>query len=312
MMKKMICFILVALTLLAFVPVTMAAPEITEDSILIIVNCKNSTNVRAKANSKSKKLGEAARGSSYKLLAMSGDWYQIQFTKSKTGYVYKKYGQVGKKGDEPKSGKVTVTNAPNGVNIRAKASSKSKILGVAYNGESFEKKGTKGKWTRVIYDGDYAYIYTSYLSGGSSSSSSSITPVDNEKAYIDCNTKVNVRAKASSSSKKLGTLKSGAEITITGKTSKWTRISYKGDDAFVYSKYVSSTKPDADISGKNVTIVNCNVCVNVRAKASSSSKKLGTADKDEVFTALGRKGYWVKVDYYGEPGYIYKKYAKIG
>ena len=310
-MKKWISLMLVALMLLAIVPVTMAEPEIGEDSIAIIVNCKNSANVRAKADSDSKKLGEAARGTSYKLLAKEGKWYKIQYTKSKTGYVYYKYVKVGKKGDEPSSSKVTVTNAPNGVNIRAKASSKSKILGVAYTGESFEKKGKSGKWTKVIYDGDTAYIFSSYLSGGSSSSSG-ITPVDNETGYIDCNTKVNVRAKDSSSSKKLGTLKRGAEITITGTTKKWTRISYKDGEGFVYSKYVSSTKPDEDISGKNATIVNCNVCVNVRSKASSSSKKLGTADKGATYTALGRKGNWIKVDYDGEDGYIYKKYVKIG
>ena len=300
---------LVALMLLAIVPVTMAAPEINEDSIAIIVNCKNSANVRAKASSNSKKLGEAARGSSYKLLAADGDWYKIQYTKSKTGFVFHKYVKVGKKGDEPSSSKVTVTNAPNGVNIRAKASSKSNILGVAYNGESFVKKGTHGKWTKVEYDGGVAYIFSSYLSGGSSYN---VTPIDNEKGYIDCNTKVNVRAKASSNSKKLGTLQRGTEITITGKTKKWTRISYKGGEAFVFSKYVSSTDPDEDIKGKTITIVNCKECVNVRAKASSNSDRLGTADKGATYTALGRKGNWIKVDYDGQDGYIYKKYVKVG
>ena len=52
--------------------------------------------------------------------------------------------------------------------------------------------------------------------------------------------------------------------------------------------------------------------MNVRAKASSHSTKLGTADLGTTWKVLGRSGNWIKVDYNGEPGFIYKKYVKIG
>ena len=314
MKKKWISFLLIVLMLIGAAPVTMADPEITEDSVAIIVNCRKSANVHKKASKKSKKLGEAKRGSAYKLLAHEGSYYQIQFTKKKTGYVHQKYVKVGKKGDVPpaSSKKVMVTNAPYGVNVRAKASSKSNILGVANNGDVFEAKGTSGKWTKIVYGGDYAYIYSSYLTYyGGSSPDEPVTPVPNKTAYIDCNSRVNVRAKATSKSKKLGTLKHGSEIIVTGTTSKWTRINYNGGSAFVYSLYVSYTKPGEDIAGKTATIVNCNLCVNVRAKASSSSKKLGTADKGTTWTIEGRKGNWIQIDYDGESGFVYKKYVKI-
>ena len=237
MMKKWISLLLVGLMLLGAAPVAMADPEITEDSVAIIVNCKNSANVREFATSDSKKLGEAPRGKVFKLLAKDGDWYKIQFTSSKTGFVYKKFVKVAKKSDLPTGKTATVTNAPNGVNIRAKASSKSK---------------------------------------------------------------------------KLGTLKRGEEVSVTAISGKWSQISYKGDVAYVLSKYISATKPDGDIIGKDATIVNCKVCVNVRAKASSHSTKLGTADLGTTWKVLGRSGNWIKVDYNGEPGFIYKKYVKIG
>ena len=191
-MKKWISLLLVFLMLMAVAPMALAAPEITEDSILTIVNCKNSANVREKANSDSKKLGEVPRGSSYKLLAAEGNWYKIQYKKDVTGYVYNKYGQVGKKGDAPKTDTATVTNAPNGVNIRAKASNSSKILGVAYNGDKFEVKGKSGKWTKVVYGGDTAYIYTSYLSVAKGT--------EGTKMYVANTDTLNVRAKAKSSS----------------------------------------------------------------------------------------------------------------
>ena len=166
MMKKWISLLLVALLLMAFAPVAMADPEITEDSIVTIINCNNSANVRQAATSDSKKLGEARRGYRFQLLAVEGDWYKIQFKKDVTGYVYKKFVKVGKKSDAPLSDTATVTNAPNGVNIRAKASSSSKKLGTAVNGETFPVEGVSGRWVKVTFEGDTAYIYDRYVKIG--------------------------------------------------------------------------------------------------------------------------------------------------
>lgn len=55
---------------------------------------------------------------------------------------------------------------------------------------------------------------------------------------------VNVRESYSTSSKSIGTLKEGQEYTRTGKGSNdWSRISYNGKTAYVYSKYLTTTKP---------------------------------------------------------------------
>ena len=320
MMKKWISLLLVALMVLAVAPVAMADPEITEDSIVTIINVKNYANVHAAASKSSEVLGWAPVGNTYKLLAAEGDFYKIQYKSDKVGYVHKTLCKVGKKGDIPSGSKIaTLVNEPssgNGVNIRTSPSSKtsSNIVGIAHNGDKFEVTGKSGKWTKVIYKGSTAYIFTSYLSISGGGSSTTITDMPDTTAYIDCNTQVHVRKSYSSSSKKLGYLKNGATVTVTGTTSKWTRIKYASGDggvAWVYSQYVSYTKPDEDITGKTATIVNCNTCVNVRAKASSSSKKLGTADKGSTWTIKGRSGNWIIVDYKGETAYIYKKYVKV-
>ena len=122
----------------------------------------------------------------------------------------------------------------------------------------------------------------------------------------------NVREQATSNSKKLGELKRGEKVTVTGISGNWSRISYKGDVAYVFIKYVSAAKPDEDIVGKTATIVNCKAWVNIRAKASSNSKKLGTANKGSTWTVQGRSGNWIQVDYSGTSAFIYKRYVKIG
>lgn len=306
-MKKWISLLLVALMLMAIAPVAMADPEITADSIITIVNCRNSANVREKATSASNKLGEASRGNTYQLLAVEGDWYKIQYKKDQAGFVYKKFVQVGKKGDAPLKDTVTVTNAPNGVNIRAKAKSSGKVLGVAYNGETFESKGKSGKWTKVAYNGGIAYIYTSYLT-----LTKGTTPKTSTKMYVVNTESLNIRGKSSSSSTIVGTLKKGDEVNVINSSGKWTQITYGDGTAWVYSAYISKFQAEADVVGKTATIVNANTKVNIRSKASSSSKKLGTALNGTTFTVKGLSGRWVKVDYKGQTAYIYDKYIKIG
>jgi len=322
-MKKWISLLLVALVLLTFAPMTMAEP-ITEDSVVIILNCKNSVNFRKAASSSSTKLGDLKRGAVCKLLAVEGDWYKIEY-KSQTGYVFKSYVKQGKKDTILKSGEAMVTYAPKGsVNIYEKAGSKK--LGTAKLGDTFEVKGKSGKYTKVSYDGGVAYIYTSYLTGAGSSggSSETITPVADKKAYFDYDTKkvknVNVRQKASSASSStiLGTLKRGDEITITGTTSRWTRIKYGGGEAWVFSEFVTDTKPSggggggSEYAGKTATIVNSKYDkVHIRAKASKSGTRLGWAANGDTFTVQGKTGNWWKVDYKGKTAYIHKNYVKI-
>ena len=210
---------------------------------------------------------------------------------------------------------VTIVNCKTSVNVRAKATSSSTKLGQAKKGKVFKLLGVEGNWYKIQYTADKAgYVFHSYVKVGSGTAPApDPTPASGSKGYIvNCRTSVNVRKKAGSNSTKLGTLKRGAEITITGTSGKWTQISYKGGTAYVFSEYVSSKKPDENVTGKTATIVNCQSFVNVREKANSSSKKLGTAKKGAVYTAQGLSGNWVKITYDGKTGYVYKRYAKIG
>ena len=235
------------------VQVKLEVTDAAEDGTLTIVNCSTSVNVRKKASSSSKKLGQAKKGATYKLLGTEGKWYKIQYTADQVGYVYHTYGKTGGAVPTP-----TPTPAP------------------------------------------------------TPTPSPTPTPTPETTGYIvNCRTSVNVRKRASSSSKKLGTLNRGTEVTVTGVSGKWTRIVYQGGTAYVYSEYVSDKRPDDGVAGKTVTIVNCQSFVNVREKPSSSSRNLGPARKDDTYTALELSGSWVKIDYNGKTGYVYSRFAKI-
>ena len=65
-------------------------------------------------------------------------------------------------------------------------------------------------------------------------------------------TKLNVRSGPSKDSKKLGTLQSGQEITVTGKTAdNWYQIQYSGNSAYVSAEFLS----DAPLNGTDTSVI---------------------------------------------------------
>lgn len=313
MKRKWLCIVLAVLMLIAAAPVAMADPEITEDSIVTIVNVKHSVNVRESASSESNKLGEAKKGKTFKLLAVEGEgkWYKIQYKSDKVGYVFHLYVKVGKKGEQPVTGKGTVVKDTGRVNIRSKPSTKGdNIVGTAVNGDTFDVTGKSGNWYRINYNKDSAYIHKKYFKVTYTPPTPDVGV--GETGYIaNCKTSVNVRASASSKSKILDKLKLGAAVKVTAIEGKWSKVSYGSDEGYVYSKYISATKPET-VEGKTATIVNCHTRVNVRAKASSKSDLLGTADLGSTWKVQGLSGNWVKVEYGSKTGFIHKRYVKIG
>ena len=144
---------------------------------------------------------------------------------------------------------------------------------------------------------------------------------------INCKNAVNVREKASSSSKKLGLAKKGATYELLGKEGKWYKVQYTKDKVgYIWHEYIeegtttvggddasqSGTSSGTTTTGSYVKIVNCNTRVNVRKKASSSSTKLGTADKGTTYKYLGKEGNWYKIQYTDKTeGYVYSRYVEL-
>lgn len=202
-----------------------------------IVNCKVAANVRANASSKSKLLGTAKRGSTYKVLATAGNWVKIQYDKNTEGYVYKTYIKLVKEGSQttPAGRTATIVNCKVAANVRAKASSSSKLLGTAKKGEVYDVLGVSGNWVKIGYNGGTAgFVFSRYVKlsddGG--------TSIEGKTGTIKCNNHVNIRAKATKNSKLLGTAKNGETFTVKGRSGNWISIDYNGKTGYVYKTYI--------------------------------------------------------------------------
>ena len=319
-MKKVLGLILAAVMLLSALPAAAIAeePETTATVTEVnekgqkgtIVNCKTAVNVRAKASSKSKSLGKAKKGETFTVKGASGNWIKIDFN-GKDGYVFKRYISVkGTPDDTPVEGKTgRIINCKTAANVRAKASSKSKLLGTAKRGKTFKVLATAGSWVKIQYNKETAgYVYKKYIQLFKEGSE---TPSGNTATIVNCKIAVNVRAKASSSAKILGTAAKGAVYSVLGISGNWVKIDFDGKTGFVFHRYVKLSDEEEAIKGKKGTI-RCNTHVNIRAKATKNSKLLGTAKNGDTFTVQGRSGNWIKIDYKGKTGFVYKKYIRIG
>ena len=305
--------------------VTLEVSESAADGASVtIVNCKTSVNVRKGPGSTTAKIGSAKKGKVYRLLGVEADgkWYKIQYTASTVGYVFHDYVKVGSETPTPDpepTGKTgTIVNCKTQVNVREKASSKSKLLGVAKKGETFEVLGTSGSWVKIRFEGKTAYVYKTYIKVGGSSDPEP-APTGTSVKIVNCKTAVNVRKGPSSATTKIGSAKKGKLYQLLGVEAdgKWYKIQYTASVVgYVFHNYVKvgseTPTPDPDPTGKTGTIVNCKTQVNVREKASSKSKLLGVAKKGETFEVLGKSGNWVKIDYNGKTAYVYETYIKIG
>jgi uncharacterized protein YgiM (DUF1202 family) len=122
----------------------------------------------------------------------------------------------------------------NNVNIRSEAWGD--IIGKASSEQAFEITGEDGDWYIVNYNGRKAYILKQAMTTDKniqSDSTAGVTPV--AATVINCYA-LNVRTGPWGD--KIGWLKSGDKIQITGEDGDWYKIKFEKKTGFVYKSYI--------------------------------------------------------------------------
>lgn len=230
-----------------------------------IVNCSSYVNVRTGASSDTSVLGQATRGTSYIVLQAyaTNTWHKIRYGGSE-GYVYVDYLKLdgytgtipgdntgGDDGDSTDSVVGTVTNCNSYVNVRASASASGTLIGTAKKGATYTvlQLWAGDEWHKIQYGDQVGYICSDFLSipgeadpgnagqtGGDDDNDSTVTGT-----VVNCNSYVNVRASASTSSSILGTAKKGATYTVlqANAASGWHKIQYGNQAGYISASYFS-------------------------------------------------------------------------
>lgn len=166
--------------------------------------------------------------------------------------------------------------------------------------------------------------------GGSSSGTSSSGSYKVNVSYVKITgNSVNIRSKAGTSGKILGSVSKGAIIECAGVAAKdskgtvWYKVEHNGKTGWVTSKYAKkSGAPDPsyvgpEVSAKGDAVKVVGGSVTLRKKANKTSDSLGAIPEGTVVTFLNKASTdargvkWYKVEYDGTTGWISSRYAKI-
>lgn len=222
----------------------------------------------------------------YKLtyLGQKGNWINVKYGND-TGYVYKDY---------VTSLKTVTAN----VNFRKGPSTSYSRITTISKGSYVEVLGTSGSWVKAKYSGDTGYIYKDYVSGYSSSSSTSQS--QGTTKYVNATVGLNVRTGPSTSYYKIGKLDYQEKVTVLSTSNGWSKISYNGKTAYVNSSYLQSSKP----SSSSTSSSNTSVSTSASAVIAYAKNQLG---KPYVWGAQGPNSF----DCSGFTYYVFKNKAGI-
>ena len=190
--------------------------------------------VRAKPTKNSEKLGVLKKGTAVETTGTKNGWYKITY-KGKTGYISGKYVTTTK----PGTAETTIVYTTANLNVRDKATTEGKKLGVLKKGTAVETTGLKNGWYTIKYNGKTGYICAKYTTEVKPGTEKPTTPAT-KTVYTTSD--LNVRAEPNKNAKKLGVLKKGTEVkTITLKNG-WYSIAYNGKTGYISAKYTTDKR----------------------------------------------------------------------
>ncbi|MGL5616674.1 MAG: SH3 domain-containing protein [Sarcina sp.] len=225
--------------------------------------------VRTGASLDNSIIGDLSEGTSVNIIKQVGSWYEINYN-NQIAYVYASYVNNNSSNNSPSTNSVPATSATGtvcnlyggiGLHVRTGPSLDNSIIGDIYEGASVNIIKQVGSWYEIIYNGQIAYVYGSYVNpsnssnnNGSNSSSSNSIPATTSTGTV-CNLSsgiyLHVRTGASLDNSIIGDLSEGASINIIKQVGSWYEINYNNQIAYVYGSYVNTNSSSGNNSNNN-------------------------------------------------------------
>lgn len=124
---------------------------------------------------------------------------------------------------------------------------------------------------------------------------------------------VNVRTGPGTKYKKIGELATGEQVRLIGTSGKWSEVVYRGQVAYVFTKYLTAYAPTGSASAGSsnlpaTTVRYVTTNLNLRSGPGTKYSVLATIRKGGAVTCLSTSGNWTKVTCAGYTGYVFTKY----
>lgn len=127
------------------------------------------------------------------------------------------------------------------------------------------------------------------------------------------NSYLNIRSKASTSSKVVGKLYRGSVATIEKIDGDWAKVTSGSVSGYVAKQYlaIGSDAQKLFVQYANPVATVTATSLRVRKSNSTSSKILGLVSKGQKFQVLKRGSKWTKIKYKKKKGYVSNDYIKL-
>ncbi|MCI1882611.1 MAG: SH3 domain-containing protein [Sporolactobacillus sp.] len=254
-------------------------------------------NVRNGASTAHKILTTLKKGSKVDVVGTSGSWLKIKYNGG-TAYVsdeYVKKSGSSSTGSSSSSLKVQYTGTTtDNLNVRNGASTAHKILTTLKKGSKVEVVGTSGSWLKIKYNGGTAYVSGEYVKKDSSSSENGGSGGEEEeigkKTQTIVTTDVHFRSGPSTQSSIIRTLKARTEVEkLADGPNGWVKVSYGGQDGYIYGEYVQTETTTTTKSGNSV-YVTTKYPISF-GKALSEEEKVSSSSSSELAYYLNPKNF---------------------
>lgn len=295
--SRITCLILVMVLLSCSVPMTAFAKGEVKYGVAFVD--ASSLRLRSKADTNSDILDTAYRGEVVVVVSKHDDWYKVIYN-LKEGYMHSDYLDV-KTAENVELGYGKINGSS--VNLRSGAGTSNKSVARGNSGDKAYIIGIKDGWYKVIYADQICYIRSDYLD---------LTEIPYE------NNDSTKSPKFYRGGKSLGTEPSASALNgSTGGSSS--------EDTPPAETQPAATEPtgseNTNTSNTSTTSTAAGVKYGIgfttgsglrlRSEASTSSKTIDSANKNEVVVVLSKHGDWYKVIYDLKEGYMHGDYLKV-
>ncbi len=186
------------------------------------------------------------------------------------------------------------------VNFRTGPGNEYDSMGKIEEGETVTYLGSNGGWRKVKYNSKVGYVYKTYISEGSTSTTT--------VKYVKCDKSLNVRKGPSTSYSIITSLSNGTKVNVISSSGGWSKITTGSTTGYVSNQYLSNSAPSSSSETSTTKYVVASVGLNVRKGPSTSYAVVTTLTNGTKVTVKSTSNGWSKITSGGITGYVSSSY----
>jgi mannosyl-glycoprotein endo-beta-N-acetylglucosaminidase len=196
--------------------------------------------------------------------------------------------------------------------MRNGASTSSSIIVKLAKGTSVKVYSDVNGWSKIEVYGKTGYVSSAFLSVTSQSTYNSPPPAQptvTKYVAVSAGSSLILRKSASTDSTVVAKLTNGAEVKVYTESNGWAKVQANGQDGYVSSQYLSTTKTGSNNTEQQTTImkyvnVNPGTSLNMRKGTSQDSSIILKLARGVEVTVYSETNGWAKIAAYGQVGYV--------